>query len=248
MGVQEEGDPLRLLREQEIPHQDPSRRIQAGGGLVQEDQPGLVDEGLGQSQALPHPLGEGADGASGIGGQPHLFEQLRDPPPQARGIHPGKTAVEPENFLCGEPVREGEAFGQEADLPPGVSIPQGAAPHPSAPGRGADQTQEHLHRGRLPGPVGAQETEDLPLRHPEGEIRHGHPPGELLPQTLRFDGPGARHPQQPSRFTGGSGPTGSAAPDPHRDRRSGRSHDHRSRAGTGPEPSPRSALAWLRGR
>ena len=60
----------------EVLHPARAQRIEAGGRLVEDDQIGIVDERLGQADALTHALGILAEGAFAIGLETDFLDQL----------------------------------------------------------------------------------------------------------------------------------------------------------------------------
>ena len=67
MGGDEEGDSLAGEEEEEVPEGAAGDGIDAGGGLVEEDDFGRVDDGAAEGEALFPAAGEGADAAMEVG-------------------------------------------------------------------------------------------------------------------------------------------------------------------------------------
>src|ERR1022692_1874007 len=111
----------------------------------------LVAKYLGWKSAVPE-----ADQAQCFGNRPGRTEC---PGPHPAGLRHGQIRREPA-LLQHDP----DPAPDQGPLPAGVT-----ARHPdSAVGRGC-QSLQHLHRRGLPGPVGAQQREELPAAHREGD-------------------------------------------------------------------------------
>jgi hypothetical protein len=55
------------------------------------------------------------------------------------------------------------------------------------PGRRADEAGEEADRGRLPGTVRAEESEDLPFMNPDFEVDHASPASVILGELEQLD-------------------------------------------------------------
>ena len=55
LGGEQDGDPGRGELADDLPHGATAARVQAGGGLVEEDHPGLADQGHRQVEPSSHP-------------------------------------------------------------------------------------------------------------------------------------------------------------------------------------------------
>ncbi|OPY84625.1 MAG: hypothetical protein A4E72_02136 [Syntrophus sp. PtaU1.Bin208] len=64
----------------EFPELPAGQRIDAGGGFIEDQQVGVVNQGAAEAQLLLHAAGELACGTVGKGGQPRRREQLANPP------------------------------------------------------------------------------------------------------------------------------------------------------------------------
>jgi len=72
----------------EAAHFDPLRGVQAQGGLVQNEDLGVMQDGLGQTYPLAHALGQGADETLGTVQELHPFQHLIHPLPEPRHLAP----------------------------------------------------------------------------------------------------------------------------------------------------------------
>ena len=65
----------------ELPHHPPAARVKAGGGFVQEDDPGLADQRHGQVEPAPHAAGIGGERFFRGLGQIEFLQQFRGASP-----------------------------------------------------------------------------------------------------------------------------------------------------------------------
>jgi hypothetical protein len=145
-------------------------RVEAGGGLVEEDEVGIADEG--KREVEPSPLAAGEPGGDRVrsGFEADQFDGLVDVP--RRAVEPG---VQGQAFAHGQ-AKLGLRFLQDHAHPvaPGAArrgriLPQDGdlaiGPRPEA--------LEDFHRRGLARAVRAEEGEDLPAPHLEIDARDG---------------------------------------------------------------------------
>ncbi len=157
---QEDADPLALEVPYHIPHGPPRLRVQTGGRLVQEDEVGLVHEGEGE----PHLLLLASRELHEV----HRRGVLQDHPPKYLvwvDGHVEETSVVFHGLSRRDVGQEGKALG---DHP--YSLVERLAFLPWVESQHADlasvplsEAFEYLDGSRLPGPVGTEKREDLPL-------------------------------------------------------------------------------------
>ncbi len=85
VGGDEEGDALAGELEEEVPEGAAGDGVDAGGGLVEEDDLGGVDDGAGQGEALLPASGELGDAAGEVGVEAGEVEEFGDAGPMAVG-------------------------------------------------------------------------------------------------------------------------------------------------------------------
>lgn len=150
--------------------------IEAGVGLIEENELRIVEEGPGQGQPLTHPPGEGSGQRAGPFLQPYLGEAFGDPAgkvPQAE-----KRPEEAEVLLQRKVTVEEGLMGEHSDppVPLGIGRLQPPAPERHLTLRGAQTTGENPEKRGLPRPVRAEygheltgpEREPDPVHGPEG--------------------------------------------------------------------------------
>ncbi len=189
-GEEDGGAPLVLQRPDLGPDGGPTLGVEAGGGLVQEEDLGVVDEGGGQVEAALHPSRIGVDLAVDGRADVDQGEDLG---------HPGQPLVAPESVEPGLEVEElparlavveGRVLEGHADLEADELGLSGhvVAGHEAAAARRPQQGAEHPDQGRLAGPVRAQESVDLAGGDGEVDPVDGEVVAELAGDPLGDDG------------------------------------------------------------
>ena len=169
---------------QVLPEAAPAGRVEPGGRLVQEEDAGTVHQASDDLQLPHHPAR-------------HLLHRLEDLAPEAQqlrqvgdlaavvrrhhavhrpvGIEPVEKAVEPHVLLAGEVLVDARFLEDDPHLAAhrgGVVNRVGAADPDRAGGRGERRRQDR-DGGRLAGPVGPQQAEELAWLHLEGDSVDG---------------------------------------------------------------------------
>ncbi len=171
----EDGDPLPGDPADEAPEVAPGDRIDAGGRLVEKEDPRAVEEGAAEGEALAPSrrdiLGETVARLRQAGhvedpGDPFRPFLLR------HAVHP---EVEAEVFEGGQILVEGELLGHVAD---GVLHlfrlrDDVVARDLCLPRRGGEDPAEHPDRRRFPGAVRPEKAEDLAGTNRKGDSIHG---------------------------------------------------------------------------
>ena len=152
----------------ELPHLLDARRIQAVGGLVQDQQPGEAQQGGGQAQPLLHAQGVVGRPLALLAVQPDDAQHLPDVPLR----RPAQGLDDVQVLRAGQVAVVAGALDQAAHLT--ESLHAGAGTHGppkdgDLPCRGPGQPQKQLEGGGFARPVGAQKSIDRHLRH--GEIQ-----------------------------------------------------------------------------
>jgi hypothetical protein len=172
--------------------------IEAGGGLVEQKQLGLVHEAAGDGEPPLHAAREGIDAVVAAVGEPGEGEQLLGPGPDLGHRHAEVAAVDDEVVPDGELGVEVVVLGDDADAAPDLGAAVGgieAQDLQVAAGASRD-AGDHAHRRGLAGAVGPQEPEDLALLDGEVDAVDGPVGTELLgqaPGRHQRRGPGTPH-------------------------------------------------------
>jgi len=116
MGIEEDRGAALALVTDNIADQVTAHGIEAGGGFVEEDQFGLMDEGLRQADALHHAFGKAAEASIAMRGEADQIDVGRNALAQLGGSKPAEAGVQREKLGGGEPVVKTEVFGKEADF------------------------------------------------------------------------------------------------------------------------------------
>ena len=186
--VQEDGRAAGLQIADDVADQEAAERVQARRGLVEEDEVGVAEKGLGEADSLLHALAVLAQALIARLGELHPAEQSLQGLLERRAAEAQEAPVEPQQLAAAQPLVKGEVLGQVAHAGTG---PRGADRRPeqtAAPRRRVDEAEEHLDRGRLARPVRPQEAEDLAPRHGQGEVPNRDLGAEVLAERLGLEG------------------------------------------------------------
>ena len=161
--------------DQELPELVAGDGVDPGGGLIEQEHVGLVQNGDGQGQPLLEPQGKLLRGGFEIGAEAEPIDEFVDP---GAGTVAGKvedTGVELEVLTDRELAVEGEGLRHVADaLARGQVVGvHGITEELGLALGGGEEPGQHLHRGRLSAAVGAEETEDLAAADGEVDAVHG---------------------------------------------------------------------------
>ena len=165
LGGEQDGDSVRGELADDLPHGEAAARVQAGGGLVQEDHPGLTDEGHGEVEPPSHPARVGRQRLVRGVGEVELLQQLGHPPLPGLAAEVAKVGHQPQVLGPGEQVVHGRELAGDPDERP---HPVGVGDHVvtgdlHGAGVGRDQGGEDADDRGLAGPVRAEQREDRAL-------------------------------------------------------------------------------------
>src|SRR5580704_15560560 len=212
LAVVDDGDPVAVLRlvhvvrgEEDrdvlaplqlvdvLPDRDPGLRVQAHGGLVQEQHPRRVQQAAGDLQPALHPTRVGGHHAAAALPEPDHLQHLAHPRPERRLGHAVQVGVEAQVLLPGQVVVQGGVLEHQADVAAhGVPfLCDIVARHPGGTRGGIRQGAQDLDRGGLAGAVRAEKPERLPGSDLEIDAADGLDLAVLLGQ--RADRDGLRH-------------------------------------------------------
>ena len=161
-------------------------RVEAGEGLVEDDQARLVDERAEQLDGLRHALGQGADRLLGPFAEAVLLEQFVGAAPRRRQRQAAERAHEGDALARVHRRVEPALLRQIADLVGGLDRAV-MAEHAALARRRLDDPEQHSERGRLARAVGAEQAEDRAGRDVQADAVDGALLGEVLDQVPRLD-------------------------------------------------------------
>ena len=172
-----------------VPHLAAGARVQAGRGLVQEDQGRPGDQARGQVEAPAHAAGELLDR---LGRRLLQVELLEQPGGRRARLGPAEAlepAEEVEVLGGGQQlVDRGVLAGDPQELADDVRVAAYVDPEDLRVARlHREQRGQHLHQGRLAGAVGAEHAEDLTAADLEVDAVDGAVVAEGLDQPVRGD-------------------------------------------------------------
>ena len=156
VGGQQDGAAAVGVAAEQVAHPADAGRVQAVGGLVEDQHLGVADQGGGDAEPLAHPQRVVADPSGRLGGGEaddlqHLLHAVA-----------GKAHVllgDGEDLAAGATGVLGGGVEEHADLESRVGqVDVVASGDGDGAGRGSGETDHDPHRGRLPGPVGSQES------------------------------------------------------------------------------------------
>lgn len=160
---EDDGQPLVVGQPGDLlPHRRTGLRVESGGGFVEEEHLGTVDQAERHVEASLHPSGVPLDLAVARVGEVEAVQQFVGAALHGRAPHPVQPALEQEVLPAGGDRVGAGLLGDHAD---GSADPVGVAQDVvSGDGRGAGvgagQGGEDLDGGGLPGTVGAEQSED----------------------------------------------------------------------------------------
>ncbi len=177
--------------------------VDPDGGLVQKEEPGMVDQSGGEIGPPLHSAGADRDPNVGSGAEPHHLQPVGHPVVEGAAPEPVEPAEVGEVFPGRERRVEGDFLGDQAEMAAGLAgMPVQVDPtnRDFAPVR-REQGAHERDGGGLAGPVGSQEPDDLPGGHVKVHVHEGRDrraPIVLVEapggQRRRFGGTGAHAP------------------------------------------------------
>jgi len=168
----------------------PAARVQPGGGLVEDQQPGPGDQAGGQVNPAALAAGQGLDHLAAEWPQVKAVGQLADHPPSRGRAVAAQPGHQQQVLLRGEVVLQGgELPGQAGDQPHGVRLGPDVPPEDGRGARGGpSQGGEHPDDRGLARPVRAEQRQHDAGRDGEVEAVHHGAVRVLLGELLRADG------------------------------------------------------------
>ena len=159
---------------QRVPHRDDACRVQAVGGLVEQQELWVAQESGCDSQSLLHAERVRGNAVAGAFGQADYLQQLVNATPE-RG-RAGRR--QPAQVLAAgqERIERGRLDERpHLEQAPPIALAEGASEQLDRPRIRVDQAGQQTHRRGLAGTVRAQEAVDDAVRHGQVQTREGHP-------------------------------------------------------------------------
>ena len=173
---QEDGDAV-VLREAAdlLPERGAALDVEAGRRLVEEEDLRRVDEGEREVEPPLHPAGVAADLAVGRLREADALEQELAAPGALGPRDALQRRLQAQVLAAGEQRVERRLLERGADRGPHLRAlaDDVVAGHGRRAGRRREEGREHVHRRRLAGAVGAEESVDLAGVHDEVDPVHG---------------------------------------------------------------------------
>jgi len=164
--------------------------VQARGGLVQEEDLGVVQQGAGQGHPLALAGGEAVDPDVGQFGHGELLEDLGRPVLGLVAGHPPDAGGEDEVLPGGQAIVQAGVLGEHTGPSAhGVTVDRGIQAQDRGPPRvGGQHSVEEADGRGLARPVGPEQRQDLARGDIEGQVVDGPLGPEGLGQALGPDG------------------------------------------------------------
>jgi hypothetical protein len=170
MRVKENRNPFLFQPQDQLADITPPEWVKRRRRLVKKDDARIVQQGLGDPDALLHALGVRAHAQMPDVGKADELEHFRDATPTLRTAHAVETAVQVEQLLAPQPVMEAEQFWQETKLRASFQVTEWFPQDSRRATRGMNQPHEHFDRGGLASTIRAQEAKYLSLFNAQREV------------------------------------------------------------------------------
>src|SRR6202044_886525 len=118
LGGKEDRDAVGDQLADDVPHGAAAAGVQPGGGLVQEDQPRIAEQGHGEVETTLHAARIGGHGLAGGVEEVEAIEQLAYPSPARIPTEVAEVGHQPQVLLAGEEVVHGGELSGDADGAP----------------------------------------------------------------------------------------------------------------------------------
>ncbi len=188
MAGHEDRDALLVRQlEQQVADLDDAARIQPERGLVQDQEPGLVQQGPGDPQALGVAVREGPGTPVGVSAQSQALDDFS----QRARWHAGVVAAGDFQVLADGQLRVGVGgLHQAAHFGPGflAARADGPAQHGGLAAGGTQHAEQQADGGGLAGAVQSQEGVDLALLDAQVELVDGGQAFEAAGEVVGVDG------------------------------------------------------------
>ncbi len=184
--AQENRDPALPQLENQIPDLPRADRIHAGRRLVENHQPRLLHQRLGQPDALQHALRVAADPPVAGAFQIHQAQQFAHPVFQDFALQAAEFAVKPQGLRAAQVFVEIGILRQETDVVARVHLQRVLAENRAGAGRRGHQPQQRLHRRRFARSVRPDQPVNLARHDPDRDPVHRpqHLLAERRPEVL----------------------------------------------------------------
>jgi hypothetical protein len=157
--VQQHADPLLAQPDEQVAHRAPAARVERARRLVEQHEPRVADQRLGDAQPLLHALAHRCHPASALAREADPCEQrlaLRRP-----AVGAGEALMQLEHLLGTCPGGEAKQLGEVAGRCPRVAAAGRGAGDLRLATRGPHQAAGDLDQRRLAGAVGPEQSDEL---------------------------------------------------------------------------------------
>ena len=163
--------------------------IEPDGGLVKDEEFGIVNQSVGKAHSLSLAFGEGANEGAFFFAQVAHFQNIADAFFDLGGFNTFEACSVAQVFVNPHIVVEGGAFGEVADVATGLDglVKNIKTCDRGSSRRGGEISCEHPHGGAFSSAVWAKETDDLAALNLEGNFAHGCESGVAFGEVYDVD-------------------------------------------------------------
>src|SRR5262245_34759663 len=187
---QQDGGAGALERADALPDEPPGLGIESGGGLVEDEQSGLVEQRTRQHESAAHAAREGLDALAAMIAELGETDQLLRAASRLARRDAEVAGIDVQVLLDAQVGIEAVLLRDHADLrldPPRRGGTERQSQHPHLAAAWHRESGEHPDGRRLPGAVGTEQADALPRLDAECQVGDSLPPAEALPERARLD-------------------------------------------------------------
>ncbi len=189
LGGEQQGHAVGNQEADDVPHPDPTGRVESCRGLIEEEHGRPCDQAGGEVEAAAHAPGIPLEDPVGGVDQVELVEELGGPD---TGVGPPEPAQPPNHhqvLTAGQQPVHGGVLGGDPDaaLDGGGLADHVVAGHPGGAGIRRGQRGQNADRRGLAGTIGPEHREDGARRYVQVHAGQGHGLAVALDQSLRMD-------------------------------------------------------------
>ena len=188
VGIEEHGGASFSLVANDVANEPAAHRVEAGCGLIEEDEFGLMDESLSEADALQHAFRKAAEAAVAMRGEADEIEISGNTVAELGRSESAEAAMKREQFGGGEPVVKAKILRKETDLAANFYARKRVIENLGVTATRFDETEQHLDGGAFAGAIRAEEAEDLAAADLKRKATNGNLGAEDLAKAMGFDG------------------------------------------------------------
>jgi len=188
MGIEEYGGAAFSLVADDVTNEPAAHWVEAGSGLIEEGEFGLVDEGLSEADALQHTFRKATKAAIAMRGEADEIEISGNAVAELNRSESAEAAMKCEEFGGGEPVVKTKIFGKETNLATNFDARKRVIEDLGVTASRLDEAEQHLDDGAFAGAIRAEKSKDLAAADLKRKAANGDLGAEDLAKAMGFDG------------------------------------------------------------